>query len=292
MNGDCLAMDTNSIDTNFNKIEESLLEGTAKLNFSSLKFYASYLKESFFKVEKEKIYKVTEVLAHDSRKNVQALADSLNKFLLKQENEINRVKEMYSFDRSFGNYIYLAGVDEVGRGPLAGPIAAASVVLNLKYKEDTDLILGIKDSKKLSPKHREELAEIIKERTIAYNIALINNNEIDERGIAWCNNEVLRRAVKGLKVPPDIALSDGYAVKNLNIHNEFIIKGDAKSASIACASIIAKVYRDNLMKEYSKLYPLYGFDNNAGYGTNEHVKAIKEYGVCKIHRMSFLKNII
>lgn len=280
------------MDIDFNEIEESLLVGTAKLSFSSLKLYVAYLKESFFNIEKEKICKITECLSNDSRKNVQGLAESLDKFFIKKENEINRVREMYNFDKSFGNYIYVAGVDEVGRGPLAGPIAAASVVLNLKYKEYTDLILGIKDSKKLSPKIREELAEIIKERAIAYNIALINNNEIDQRGIAWCNNEVLRRAVKGLKVPPDIVLSDGYAVKNLDIHNEFIIKGDAKSASIACASIIAKVYRDSLMKEYSKLYPHYGFNNNSGYGTNEHVEAIKKYGVCKIHRMSFLKNII
>lgn len=292
MNGDYLIMDINSIDIDFNEIEEGLLGGTAKLNFSSLKLYVAYLKESFFNAEKEKICKVTECLSNDSRKNVQGLAESLDKFFIKKENEINRVREMYSFDKGFGNYIYVAGVDEVGRGPLAGPIAAASVVLNLKYKEYTDLILGIKDSKKLSPRLREELSGIIKERAIAYNIALINNNEIDERGIAWCNNEVLRRAVKGLKVPPDIVLSDGYAVKNLDIHNEFIIKGDAKSASIACASIIAKVYRDNLMKEYSKLYPQYGFDNNSGYGTNEHIEAIKKYGVCKIHRMSFLKNII
>ena len=294
MNGDCLAMNIDLVDkdVNFNEIEKDLFEGTAKLNFSSLKLYIAHLQESFFNLEKEKICKVTECLSNDSRKNVQRLGESLNKFFVKKENEINRVKEMYSFDKSFGNYIYVAGVDEVGRGPLAGPIAAASVVLNLRYKEDTDLILGIKDSKKLSPKLREELSEIIKERAISYNIALINNNEIDERGIAWCNNEVLRRAVKGLKVPPDIVLSDGYAVKNLDIYNEFIIKGDAKSASIACASIIAKVYRDNLMKEYSKLYPNYGFENNAGYGTNEHVEAIKKHGVCKIHRMSFLRNII
>lgn len=287
-------MDINSVgnDMDFNAIEKSLFEGTAKLNFSSLKLYVSNLQQNFLDVEKEKVCMVTEHLSNDSRKNVQRLAESLNKFFVKKENEVNRVKEMYSFDRSFGNYIYVAGVDEVGRGPLAGPIAAASVVLNLKYKEDRELILGVKDSKKLSPKLREELSELIKERAISYNIALINNNEIDERGIAWCNNEVLRRAVKGLKVPPDIVLSDGYAVKNLDIYNEFIIKGDAKSASIACASIIAKVYRDNLMKEYSKLYPQYGFDNNSGYGTNEHVQAIKKYGVCKIHRMSFLKNII
>lgn len=279
-------------DNNLNEIEDNLIDGTAKLNFSSLKIYIAYLQENYFDINREKFYEVIQCLNKDSRKNVQNLAISLDKFLIKKENEVNRVKEMYNFDRSFGNYIYTAGVDEVGRGPLAGPIAAASVVLNLKYKEDRDLILGIKDSKKLSSKSREKLSQIIKEKAVSYNIAVINNYEIDERGIAWCNNEVLRRAVKGLKVPPDIVLSDGYAVKNLDIDNEFIIKGDVKSASIACASIIAKVYRDNLMKEYSNMYPHYGFDNNAGYGTSEHVQAIKKQGVCKIHRMSFLKNIL
>ncbi|MCT8976838.1 ribonuclease HII [Clostridium sp. CX1] len=279
-------------DTNFSEIEDNLFKGTAKLNFSSLKTYVAYLQQNYFITDKEKYQQVMNCLSMDSRKNVQSLALSLEKFIFKKESEIDRVKEMYSFDKSFGNYIYVAGVDEVGRGPLAGPIAAGAVVLNLRQKEDRELILGIKDSKKLSEKKREELSKIIKEKAVSYSIALINNNEIDERGIAWCNNEVLRRAVKGLKVAPDIVLSDGYAVKNLDIYNEFIIKGDMKSASIACASIIAKVYRDNLMKEYSKEFPHYGFDGNSGYGTTEHVQAIKKYGICKIHRKSFLKNII
>ncbi|MDW8801043.1 ribonuclease HII [Clostridium sp. A1-XYC3] len=279
-------------DTNFSEIEDNLFKGTAKLNFSSLKTYVAYLQQNYFITDKEKYQQVMNCLSMDSRKNVQSLALSLEKFIFKKESEIDRVKEMYSFDKSFGNYIYVAGVDEVGRGPLAGPIAAGAVVLNLRQKEDRELILGIKDSKKLSEKKREELSKIIKEKAVSYSIALINNNEIDERGIAWCNNEVLRRAVKGLKVAPDIVLSDGYAVKNLDIYNEFIIKGDMKSASIACASIIAKVYRDNLMKEYSKEFPYYGFDGNSGYGTTEHVQAIKKYGICKIHRKSFLKNII
>lgn len=279
-------------DTDFNQIEDSLFNRTAKLSFSSLKIYAAYLQQNYFLTSKEKYQQVINFLAEDTRKNVQHLALSLEKFITKKQEEINRVKGMYNFDKGFGNYIYVAGADEVGRGPLAGPIAAGAVVLNLKYKEDKELILGIKDSKKLSEKRREELSKVIKEKAVSYSIALINNNEIDERGIAWCNNEVLRRAVKGLNIPPDIVLSDGYAVKNLDIYNEFIIKGDMKSASIACASIIAKVYRDNLMKEYSKEYPHYGFDNNAGYGTMEHVQAIKKYGICKIHRRSFLKNIL
>ncbi len=276
----------------FNDLETELFQGIVKLNFNNIKEYVSSLKENYFNLDKEKLNKVLQCLSVDERKNVKSLGEGLKKFIIREEIELSRVKSMYDFDKSFGNYIYVSGVDEVGRGPLAGPIAAASVVLNLRYKDYKDLLFGIKDSKKLSSKRREELAEIIKSKAVSYNIAIINNTEIDERGIAWCNNEVLRRAVMGLKVPPDIVLSDGYAVKNLNIDNEFIIKGDAKSASIACASIIAKVYRDSLMTEYGKMYPEYGFINNSGYGTEEHIQAIKKYGICKIHRKSFLRNIL
>ncbi|WP_411682978.1 ribonuclease HII [Clostridium thailandense] len=273
-------------------LERDLSESKFNLNFNTIKEYVSYIKDNYSFNDKEKVYKTIECLNEDSRKNVIGLAESLRKFIDKKESELVRVKEMYKFDKSFGKYIYVAGVDEVGRGPLAGPIAAAAVVLKLNYEKDEEIILGVKDSKKLSAKNRELLSKLIKEKAVSYNIALLNSSEIDNRGIAWCNNEVLRRAVLGLKVAPDIVLSDGYAVKNLNIHNEFIIKGDAKSASIACASIIAKVYRDNLMREYSNMYTHYGFENNAGYGTEEHIQAIKKFGTCRIHRMSFLKNII
>lgn len=273
-------------------IERDLFESKSNLNFNTIKEYVSYIKDNYSFTDKEKVNKTIECLNEDSRKNVIGLAESLRKFIDKKESELVRVKEMYKFDKSFGKYIYVAGVDEVGRGPLAGPIAAAAVVLKLNYDKDEELILGVKDSKKLSAKNRELLSKVIKEKAVSYNIALLNSSEIDDRGIAWCNNEVLRRAVLGLKVAPDIVLSDGYAVKNLNIHNEFIIKGDAKSASIACASIIAKVYRDNLMREYANMYTHYGFENNAGYGTEEHIQAIKKFGTCRIHRMSFLKNII
>ncbi|MBV7271976.1 ribonuclease HII [Clostridiaceae bacterium UIB06] len=273
-------------------LEKDLSESKSNLNFNTIKEYVSYIKDNYSFNDKEKVYKTIECLNEDSRKNVIGLAESLRKFIDKKESELVRVKEMYKFDKSFGKYIYVAGVDEVGRGPLAGPIAAAAVVLKLNYEKDEEIILGVKDSKKLSAKNRELLSKLIKEKAVSYNIALLNSSEIDDRGIAWCNNEVLRRAVLGLKVAPDIVLSDGYAVKNLNIHNEFIIKGDAKSASIACASIIAKVYRDNLMREYSNMYTHYGFENNAGYGTEEHIQAIKKFGTCRIHRMSFLKNII
>ncbi|WP_446899813.1 ribonuclease HII [Clostridium sp. LBM24168] len=262
------------------------------MSFSDINNMVRKLKLNYFDLDDSVLKKIVDSLSSDSRKNVKNLSKNLMNFAEKRKDEISRVKKMYSFDNSFGNYIYIAGVDEVGRGPLAGPIAAGAVVFNLNCRKDSDLILGIKDSKKLSPKKREQLSEIIKERAVSYSIAIINNSEIDGRGISWCNNEVLRRAVKGLKVPVDMVLSDGYAVNNLDIDNKFIIKGDAKSVSIAAASIIAKVYRDKLMEEYDKVYPYYNFSSNSGYGTKEHIEAIKKYGVCKLHRLSFLKNII
>jgi ribonuclease HII len=232
------------------------------------------------------------ILKNDIRKNVQNLGLSLTKTIEKKQKEILRIKGMYEFDKSFGQYKYIAGVDEVGRGPLAGPIVAAAVILNLDFMNDAELLLGVKDSKKLSKKVRNELAIIIKDKAVCYNIALISNEDIDTRGIGWCNNEVFKIACKGLNLIPDMVLSDGYPIKNFNLENRYAIKGDEKSISIACASIIAKVYRDDLMDEYAKVYDKYGFENNSGYGTAQHMDAIKHFGTCKIHRNSFLKNIV
>lgn len=232
------------------------------------------------------------LLLEDERKSVKKISDKVKLFVENREKEINRVTNLYKFDRQFIKTTYLAGVDEVGRGPLAGPIVAAAVILDLKIDSTQDLILRINDSKKLSEKTRNELDLIIRERALSYRIEEISSNEIDDKGIAWCNNEVLKRAVIGLDIKPEFVLSDGYAIKNCPFKNEFVIKGDSKSASIACASIIAKVYRDNLMKEYDKLYPEYKFEKNVGYGTKEHIKAIEEYGYSPIHRKSFLKNIM
>jgi ribonuclease HII len=232
------------------------------------------------------------VLSLDKRKNIRDLSVRLLNFINASNKELERVKGMYDFDRQYSKTAFIAGVDEVGRGPLAGPIVGAAVVLNLNISNERDLLLGIKDSKKLSGKLREELSEIIKSKALAFSIASIDNNLIDTRGIAWCNNEIFRMSVQKLKRQPGLVLSDGYPIKNFSIPNNYIIKGDSKSANIACASIIAKVYRDNLMKEYAKLYSGYGFEENAGYGTNEHIQAIKKQGPCKIHRMTFLTNIL
>ena len=199
---------------------------------------------------------------------------------------------MYEFDKAFSSYNHIAGVDEVGRGPLAGPIVAAAVILDLNFIKDADLLLGIKDSKQLSRKVRTKLAILIKDKAICYNIASLSNEDIDTRGIGWCNNEVFKLACKGLKLIPDMVLTDGYPIRNFDLENKYAIKGDEKSISIACASIIAKVYRDELMDRYSDIYDKYGFENNSGYGTKQHIEAIKLHGTCKIHRNSFLKNII
>ncbi|KGO15433.1 ribonuclease HII [Clostridium botulinum] len=267
------------------------LNNLENIRYNEIKEFSDKIKKEFTFSQKKQVMDIIEKLNKDSRKNVIKLGQALEKFLNKYEEELKRTNNMYNFDKRYGNNYLIAGVDEVGRGPLAGPIVAAAVVLDLNV-EEMQRIFNIKDSKKLSEKKREELDIIIREKAISYNIALVDNKTIDKRGISWSNNEVLKRAVEGLKVKPDLVLSDGYAVKNLNIRNEFIIKGDSKSISIASSSIIAKVYRDNMMKEYSKGLNMYGFNHNAGYGTEEHVQAIKKYGPSKIHRMSFLTNIL
>lgn len=253
------------------------------------------IKEEFDKINidlnNKDILALSELLLSDKRKNVQSLGNKILKEKKKLEDEIKRVRKMYDFDREFARGSLLAGVDEVGRGPLAGPIVSAAVILDLNCLDD-EMILYLNDSKKLSEKKREELSAIIKEKAIAYKITECSNDEIDEKGIGFCNNDVFLKAVDGLKECPNIVLSDGYKVRGIEIENKCVIKGDTKSASIAAASIIAKVYRDNLMKEYAKKYPEYGFENNVGYGAKKHVDAIKEHGATEIHRMSFLRNIL
>ena len=241
------------------------------------------------KLSDEEFFDLCAILREDNRKNVQ----SLERYLVKNKeaftSEVKRVKALYEFDRALAKGNIVAGVDEVGRGPLAGPIVAAAVILDNSSVED--IILYINDSKAIAERKREELAEEIKKRAISYSIASCSNNEIDEKGIGYCNNKIFLDAVHGLSMKPHLVLSDGYKIKDYPGDNIAIIKGDAKSASIACASIIAKVYRDKLMKEYHETYPDYDFFHNVGYGSTKHLNALKELGPTKLHRMSFLKKI-
>ncbi|WP_425321720.1 ribonuclease HII [Clostridium senegalense] len=263
------------------------------MKFALVKEYVlNFQNNNDIRTSKLKFMELIKMLNDDSRKNVNKLGEKLEKIIIAYEAEVNRVKDMYIFDKNFGDFKYIAGVDEVGRGPLAGPIVSAAVILNLNYMDDRELMLYINDSKKLSPEKRKYLSEIIKSKAVSYNISVIDNKEIDEKGIGWCNQEVFRRACYGLDKKPDLVLSDGYLIKEFDIENKSVIKGDTKSASIACASILAKVYRDKIMEDYHQHYPEYKFCRNVGYGTEEHVQAIKRIGITEIHRKSFLTNIL
>ena len=184
-------------------------------------------------------------------------------------------------------YKAVCGVDEAGRGPLAGPVCAAAVIL-----PENTIIEGVNDSKKLSEKKREVLFDVIKEQALSYSIAFASVEEIEDINILNATMLAMKRAVEGLDVKADYAMIDGNRLPDLSIDSEFIIKGDAKSMSIACASILAKVSRDRLLYKYAEEYPEYLFDKHKGYGTKAHVEAIKKYGPCPYHRLSFLKKIL
>ncbi|MEE0858862.1 MAG: ribonuclease HII [Acutalibacteraceae bacterium] len=194
---------------------------------------------------------------------------------------------LYENELSQKGYGKICGVDEAGRGPLAGPVCAAAVIL----KPD-DIIEGVNDSKKLTEKKREALFDIIKERAVSYSIAWASVEEIEEMNILNATMLAMKRAVEGLDIPADYAIIDGNKIPELNIPCNYIVKGDAKSMSIAAASILAKVSRDRLMIEYAEKYPEYKFEKHKGYGTKVHTEALKEYGYCPIHRKSFLKKIL
>ena len=184
-------------------------------------------------------------------------------------------------------YQHVCGVDEAGRGPLAGPVYAAAVIL-----PENTIIEGVNDSKKLSEKKREALFDVIRNTAVAYCVAYASVEEIEEMNILNATMLAMKRAVEGLEVPADYAMIDGNRLPDLTIDAEYIIKGDARSMSIASASILAKVSRDRLMYEYAKEYPQYAFDKHKGYGTKVHKAALLEYGPCPYHRMSFLRKIL
>ena len=199
-------------------------------------------------------------------------------------NELKKIENQY-FEKGIQ---YLCGIDEAGRGPLAGPVVVAAVVMPKDSKLE-----GVNDSKKVSEKKRELLYEQIKEEAISYSVAIVDEKEIDQVNILNATKEGLTTAIRGLKVKPERILVDALTgIDTCGIPYDSIIKGDAKCYSIAAASILAKVTRDRIMRKMDEVYPEYGFEKHKGYGTAAHIAAIKEYGLCPIHRKSFTKNFV
>lgn len=230
-----------------------------------------------------------EKIRFDSRIGVQKLVEKYERKYKQYQQELTRVKKLNEYENYYykKGLNYIAGIDEAGRGPLAGPVVAAAVILP---KEST--ILGINDSKKLSPTQREELFNIIKEQALAIGIGIINPEIIDKINILQSTFQGMKQAIEQLKIIPDQLLIDGSnPLPNVSIPQDKIIKGDGKSISIAAASIIAKVTRDRVMDTFHYLYPQYGFIRHKGYGTKEHLEAIKKYGLCPIHRKSFTNHL-
>ncbi len=198
-----------------------------------------------------------------------------------------RLEGMREFENKYSDLAYVAGIDEAGRGPLAGPVVAAAVIL------PKDIFLPfLNDSKKVTEKRRDVLFDEIKQNAIAYGIGIASNTLIDEINILQATYEAMREAVNALEKTPDVLLVDAVHIPDINIKQVGIVKGDAKSVNIAAASILAKVTRDRLMLEYDKIYPEYGFASNKGYGTAKHIEALKAYGACDIHRRSFIGNFV
>ena len=243
------------------------------------------IKEKFAAVPVEGLSDVIELYKSDSRAGVQKEIEKAYKRLEALEKEKARVDALWKYEREYASYTYICGIDEVGRGPLAGPVVAGAVIL----PKDCD-ILYINDSKKLSEKKREELYDIIMEKAVSVGIGYASPERIDEINILQATYEAMREAINKLSVLPDILLNDAVTIPEVSCKQVPIIKGDAKSISIGAASIIAKVTRDRLMVDYDTIYPEYGFASNKGYGAAVHIESLKKYGPTPIHRKSFIKN--
>lgn len=205
---------------------------------------------------------------------------------MKEEQE--RTHRMYAYEREAGRgALFIAGVDEVGRGPLAGPVVAGAVILPADHE-----ILRLNDSKKLSEKRREEMNRVIRDEAVSVGIGIVGQERIDEINILQATYEAMRQALAQLDPPADFVLADAVTIPDITVKQQAIIKGDTKSASIAAASIVAKVYRDHLMQEWDEQYPMYGFASHKGYGTRAHIDAIRQYGPCPLHRRSFIRNFV
>ena len=235
----------------------------------------------------EDLKEVMKNFESDERAGVQNELKKAAARITKYEQELQRTYAISEYERKYSDYAYICGIDEVGRGPLAGPVVAGAVIL----PKDCD-ILYINDSKQLSEKKREELYDVIMEKAVAAAVGYASVERIDEINILQATFEAMREAISKLPVSPDILLNDAVTIPQITIPQVPIIKGDAKSISIGAASIIAKVTRDRLMVEYDSVFPEYGFASNKGYGSAAHIEAIKKIGPCPIHRRTFIGNFL
>lgn len=247
----------------------------------------SNIKDIFNNTPENKLQMFIEQYKDDSRQGVANLVKRAAKKIDDYNKEIERTYKLSEFERKYSDYEFICGIDEVGRGPLAGPVVAGAVIL----PKDCD-ILYINDSKKLSAKKREELYEVIMEKAVCAKTAVVSPKVIDEINILQATYEAMRQAIANLSIKPELLLNDAVMIPGVDIKQVPIIKGDAKSISIGAASIMAKVYRDHMMEEYDKVFPGYDFASNKGYGSKEHIEALHRLGPCPIHRCSFLKNIL
>ena len=220
----------------------------------------------------------------DERSSVKALVQRSQKQRQAAEAELERIYGLGHFEREYGRD---CGIDEVGRGPLAGPVVAGAVILPADCP-----VLYLNDSKQLSAKRREELYDVILENAVAVGLGFASPERIDEINILQATYEAMREAIGKLSVRPDVLLNDAVTIPQVNIRQIPIIKGDAKSVSIAAASIVAKVTRDRMMEQYDEVFPGYGFAKNKGYGSGEHIAALKRLGPTPIHRRSFIGNFL
>ncbi len=247
----------------------------------------SDIKNKLTETDDESLPLVMSLYAGDDRVGVKKALEGAQKRYDKLLAEKKRIYDLGAYERQYSDHMFICGIDEVGRGPFAGPVVAGAVILPV----DCD-ILFINDSKKLSEKVREKLYEEIKEKAVSAAVGIVEPARIDEINILQATYEAMRIAISKLDPKPDLLLNDAVTIPGVDIMQVPIIKGDAKSISIGAASIFAKVTRDRLMMEYDRQYPEYGFAKNVGYGTAEHIAALKKYGPTPIHRRSFIHDYV
>lgn len=247
----------------------------------------SEIKQEFLNVSIEQYEELFQTYAEDSRSGVKKLLAQYKKKVEDLEKEKQRLEQMRAYEHTYEHLGYVCGIDEAGRGPLAGPVVAGAVIL----PKDCE-ILYLNDSKKLSEAKREDLYEQIMEKAIAVGVGIVDSVRIDEMNILQATYEAMRQAIAKLQVEPQILLNDAVTIPEIHLPQVPIIKGDAKSVSIAAASIIAKVTRDRMMLEYDAQMPEYGFASNKGYGSSTHIEALKKFGPTNIHRTTFIKNFL